>query len=71
MDKMEQQEEIYEQAEPEQKKISLRLIGCLGLIAVISFLVIITAVVWPLPMPGNDTSATDNITASDNTTGTK
>ena len=55
---MEQQEEINQQAKPEQKKISLKLIGCLGLISIVGFLAIVMLWVCPLPVPSDNASTT-------------
>lgn len=56
---MQQPGEDYQQAEPEQKRISLWLIGSLGAISILVFLAIAALVVFPLPLPS---STSDNAT---------
>ena len=61
---MQQQEETNHKAEPEQNTISLKLIGCLGTVAIVGFLIVITLWLFPLPVPSDNTSTTSG-TADD------
>lgn len=48
--------EDYEPLEPAQQKISLRLIGILGSISVLTFVAIFVLMLVPLPTPGSTTN---------------
>jgi hypothetical protein len=70
---MQQQDENYQQAKQERKRISLWLIVCLGTLSILGFLTVIMVVICPLPTPSHNAGTATEPKAtqsSDNTTKT-